>query len=157
MIHPPKKIETNFPSIVFEEEAMIFTEGDFGDRMYFVLNGKVKLYNTTDQGEKQVGMIEKEGFFGEQQAYIPSKRTFSAKAMSEVKLIILKSKDELEVFMSENRWLFGKVMSVLGDRIVKANELLAMKKASEMPAASQTQDQLSSTPGDDRVVKVVRH
>jgi hypothetical protein len=29
-----------------------------------------------------------------------------------------------------------EVMSVLGDRIVKANELLAMKKASEMPAAS---------------------
>ena len=157
MIHPPKKIETNFPSVNFDEEAMIFAEGDFGDRMYFVLNGKVKLYNTTDQGEKQVGLIEKEGFFGEQQAYLPSNRTFSAKAMTNVTLIVLKSKDELELFMTQNRWLFGKVISVLGDRIVKANELLAMKKASEMPAASQTTDQLSTTPGEDRVVKVVRH
>ncbi len=129
---PAIKVKTTLPIIDVKPEVMLFKQGGEDKRMFLILEGNVKLYKEHDDGtEVEVDVIHKYQFFGEIEMFSNKPRATSAKAITETKLVIIRSATELEKFASDNSWLSGKMMTTMGERLAVANSLLANKLGSE--------------------------
>jgi len=73
--------------IVKDKDEMIFRQGDNPSGVYFVLRGKVGFF----VDENLIGIVGKDGLFGELAEIQKTKRTTSAKAMSNIKLLFIDS------------------------------------------------------------------
>lgn len=59
---------------------IVFTEGNVANTLYFINEGKIKLYKYTKDGKEQILHILSEGdFFGELELIKPSKYGFNSK------------------------------------------------------------------------------
>lgn len=84
----------------FEENEIIFREGDEGDSLYLVLEGEIaikKALNKPGDEEKTIAMIEKGSFFGEMALFDQKPRSGSAYATRRSKVLILKKEDFLNL------------------------------------------------------------
>jgi CRP-like cAMP-binding protein len=124
------KVETNLPILEIENEMVVFEEGDQDFTMYFVLEGSVTLYATKGISEHEVAHINKYGFFGENEMYTQTPRNVSAKTTMPTKLVAIKTTAEFENFVTENRWLSGKIMENMSTKLAETNVALVTKKLS---------------------------
>ncbi|CAH8510183.1 unnamed protein product [Schistosoma turkestanicum] len=76
---------------IFENEQQIIKQGDPGDEMFFVEEGKVriKMKRSGETEEKEVAIIEKGGYFGELALLTSHPRAASAYADGRIKLAVL--------------------------------------------------------------------
>ena len=66
---------------------VLFHEGDSGDKLYIVLDGKVKLGRTSSDGRENLVAVMGPGeVFGEMALFDPSPRSTAATAVSETQL-----------------------------------------------------------------------
>ena len=70
---------------LFAAGETIFSEGDSGDRLYIVLDGKI----TLSVGNIPVETIEPGGMFGEMALIDPELRSATARAASDAKLVAI--------------------------------------------------------------------
>ena len=75
----------------FSSNEKVFEEGDPGSTMFIVQSGKVRLYQTIDGQERDLGMMEKGDFFGEKAILEGLERTLSAEAVEDSELIEINS------------------------------------------------------------------
>src|SRR6202035_1663565 len=82
--------------------ARLFDEGDAGDRLYVVLEGKIKLTRAaSDRRENLVSVLWPGETFGELSLFAPRPRTSSAVAVTDARLAALAHADLLS-------WLTGR-------------------------------------------------
>ena len=63
---------------------VLFTEGETGDRMYVIVDGKVKLGQTSNDGrETLLGVLGPGEMFGELSLFDPGARTSTATALTD--------------------------------------------------------------------------
>lgn len=67
----------------------IFREGDLGTEMYIVHEGKVEILQELPTGPEQLTILEKGDFFGEMSILEELPRAAAARALTDVKLIII--------------------------------------------------------------------
>lgn len=128
MLAVKHKVVTNLPILEIENEMVIFEKGDQDFTMYFVLEGFVTLYvDNNDGSEKEVAVIKKNGFLGENEMYTRSARPVNAKITTPTKLVAIKTTKEFEKFVTENRWLSGKMMEDMSTKLAETNVALAAK------------------------------
>ncbi|MPZ63400.1 MAG: cyclic nucleotide-binding domain-containing protein [Propionibacteriales bacterium] len=112
---------------------VLFREGDAGDRLYVVTDGKVKLGRTSSDGRENLLAILGPGqMFGELSLFDPGPRSATVTAVTDVKMMSL-SHDELV------RWLTGRpqvargLLSQLAARLRRTNEVVADLVFSDVP------------------------
>lgn len=108
----------------FEKGDIIFTEGSEAKTLYFINEGKIKLYKYTKDGKEQILHVLSEGdFFGELDLIKPSKYGFNASAIVSSKICTL-SKDEMRDIMMKNPEIGIKVLETVGERLSKVENLV---------------------------------
>lgn len=108
----------------YSKGDVIFTEGNVSNTLYFINEGKIKLYKYTKDGKEQILHILSEGdFFGELELIKPSKYGFNSKAIVDAKICTL-TKDEMKDIMMGNPEISIKVLETVGERLSKVENLV---------------------------------
>ena len=112
---------------------VLFREGDSGDKLYIVLEGKVKLGRTSADGRENLLAILGPGqMFGELSLFDPGPRSATVTAVTDASFASLSHEDLL-------RWLEGRpvvargLLTQLAGRLRKANDVVADLVFSDVP------------------------
>ena len=112
---------------------VLFHEGDSGDRLYIVLDGKIKLGRTSSDGRENLLAILGPGqMFGELSLFDPGPRSATVTAVTDASFASLSHEDLL-------KWLEGRpqvargLLSQIASRLRKANDVNADLVFSDVP------------------------
>lgn len=112
---------------------VLFHEGDSGDRLYIVLDGKVKLGRSAADGRENLLAVMGPGqMFGELSLFDPGPRSATVTAVTDSSFASLSHEDLL-------RWLDGRPMvartllNQLASRLRKSNDVVADLVFSDVP------------------------
>jgi CRP/FNR family cyclic AMP-dependent transcriptional regulator len=116
-----------------ERGDVLFREGDQGDRLYVIGEGKIKLGRTSIDGRENLLAILGPGeMFGELSLFDPGARTATATAVAETQLIALGNED-LHAFLSGHPTVAAKLLAALARRLRRTNEALADLVFTDVP------------------------
>lgn len=102
----------------------VFTEGNIANTLYFINEGKIKLYKYTKDGKEQILHILSEGdFFGELELIKTSKYGFNAKAIVDSKICTL-TKEEMKKIMMGKPEIGIKMLETVAERLAKVENLV---------------------------------
>ena len=111
----------------------LFAEGDQGDRLYVIVEGKIKLGRTSSDGRENLLAILGPGqMFGELSLFDPGPRSATVTAVTDATFLSLSHDDLL-------RWLDGRpavargLLAQLAGRLRKANDVVADLVFSDVP------------------------
>lgn len=125
------------PTIKVKADTVIFKEGDYDRTMFIVLEGSVKIYVVRNEEEIELSVIGKYDFFGEMALYRQRPRSAFAKTLDDTKLVVIKTRAQLEQFIQENPTFAGKMMVIMGNRLANTNDLLLEKMGELTPKDDQ--------------------
>jgi CRP/FNR family transcriptional regulator len=112
---------------------ILFREGDQGDRLYVIGEGKIKLGLTSADGRENVLAILGPGeMFGELSLFDPIPRTATATAIAETQLLALGHED-LDSFLLGHPAVAANLLTALARRLRRANETLADLVFTDVP------------------------
>jgi len=116
-----------------ERGDILFHEGDQGDRLYVIGEGKIKLGRTSVDGRENLLAILGPGeMFGELSLFDPGARTATATAVAETQLIALGHED-LDSFLSGRPAVAANLLAALARRLRRTNETLADLVFTDVP------------------------
>ena len=111
----------------------LFKEGDDGNRLYVVLEGKLKLGITSNDGRENLLSILGPGeMFGELSLFDPGPRTATATAVTDARLLSL-AHDKVIGWVSEHPKVSLQLLGRLAQRLRRSNEVLADLVFSDVP------------------------
>lgn len=140
------------PTIKVKADTIIFKEGDVSHIMFIVLEGQVKIYVERNEEEVELAIIDKYDFFGEMAIYRNRPRSANAKVLADAKLVVIKSRQQLEQFIQENPNFAGRMMVIMGNRLACSNDLL-LEKMGE----SESEKEQKANFEKDSHVRIVKH
>ena len=112
---------------------VVFAEGDQGDRLYVVEDGKVKLGRTaTDGRENLLAILGPGEMFGELSVFDPGARTSTATALTEGALLGLGQRD-LHAWLAGRPEVAEELLRALARRLRRTNEAMADLVFSDVP------------------------
>lgn len=112
---------------------VLFHEGEPGDRLYVIIEGKVKLGRTSGDGRENLLAILGPGeMFGELSLFDPGPRNATATAVSEAVLVGLGS-DDLGTWLTGRPDVARQLLRALARRLRRTNEALADLVFSDVP------------------------
>lgn len=112
---------------------VLFHEGDPGDRLYVIVEGKVKLGRTSGDGRENLLAILGPGeMFGELSLFDPGPRNATATAVSDTVLIGLGTED-LVTWLTGRPDVSRQLLRALARRLRRTNENLADLVFSDVP------------------------
>ena len=111
----------------------LFNEGDPGDRLYVVTEGKIKLGRTAADGrENLLGVLGPGEMFGELSLFDPGPRTATATAVTDTSVLGL-GHDELEPWLTGRPEVAAQLLGALAQRLRRTNEAMADLVFSDVP------------------------
>ncbi len=111
----------------------LFDEGDAGDALYVVLDGKVKLTRTSADGrENLISLIGPGEMFGELSLFDPRPRTMSASAVTDVRLAAL-AHDDLRSWLNGRPDVAMHLLAALARRLRRTNEVMSDLVFTDVP------------------------
>ena len=111
----------------------LFSEGDRGDQLYVVLEGKMKLGRTSADGRENLLAVMGPGeMFGELSLFDPGPRTATATAITDSTLRALSSTN-LQPWLSEHPEVAAQLLAALARRLRRTNEAMADLVFSDVP------------------------
>jgi CRP/FNR family cyclic AMP-dependent transcriptional regulator len=141
----------------FARGEVIFDEGDPGDKLFAVIEGKVKLARTAADGRENLQAICGPGeMFGELSLFDPGNRTAGAVAVTDTTLTSL-AHDELRPWITGRPDVAVQLLQALAQRLRRTNDVLADLVFSDEPstegihvAHDLTQEELAQLVGASR-------
>jgi len=113
--------------------ATLFGEGDPGDRLYVVTQGKIKLGRTAADGRENLLAVMGPGeMFGELSLFDPGPRTATATAITDATLSGL-GHDDLQPLLTQRPEVAGRLLAALARRLRRTNEAMADLVFSDVP------------------------
>jgi len=114
------KIVELLESKTYPDGATIFFEGDEGDRVYFVKEGKVKAFKCTPEGDEQILEIIQPGdVFGEVVLFGIDRYPATTIALGEVKVDIL-SRDRFRNYFNSNPQIAWGMLKVMARKLFRS-------------------------------------
>ena len=129
----------------------LFAEGDEGDSLYVVLEGKIKLTRAAMDGrENLLSVIGPGEMFGELSLFDPRPRTSTASAVTEARLAAL-AHDKLLIWLDGRPEVALHLLRALAQRLRRANDVMADLVFTDVPGrvAKQLLD-LAGRFGEDQ-------
>lgn len=112
---------------------VLFAEGDPGDRMYVIIDGKVKLGQTSSDGRESLLSILGPGeMFGELSLFDPGLRTSTATALTDATVLGL-GNDQLRPWLTGRPEVAAALLQALAQRLRRTNEAMADLVFSDVP------------------------
>ncbi len=116
-----------------ERGDILFHEGDDGDSLFVIAEGKVKLGRTSkDARENLVAILGPGEMFGELSLFDPGPRTMTATAVAETQLLAL-SNDALTAALAGQPDLGKALLAALAKRLRRTNQHLADLVFTDVP------------------------
>ena len=116
-----------------ERGDILFHEGDQGDRLYVIAEGKIKLGRTSPDGRENLLAILGPGeMFGELSLFDPGPRTATATAVAETQVVSM-GNDQLKDFLSTRPGAAAVLLAALARRLRRTNESLADLVFTDVP------------------------
>lgn len=104
---------------------VIFAEGEAGDRLFVILEGKVKLGQTAVDGrESLIAVLGPGGMFGELSLFDPGPRTSTATALTDCHVASM-ARAALRPWLTGRPEVAEALLQALAQRIRRTNETLA--------------------------------
>jgi CRP-like cAMP-binding protein len=111
----------------------LFNEGEPGDRMYVILEGKVKLGQTSSDGrESLLGVLGPGEMFGELSMFDPGLRTSTATALTDCVVLGI-GNDQLRPWLAGRPEVAASLLQALARRLRRTNEAMADLVFSDVP------------------------
>lgn len=108
------KLRTIMHTTHVEKGAALFWEGDSADKLYYVIEGRVRISKTLEDGRTLILYLHKNGdLFGQFDPFQDSRHTFSAEATTDSRIGIVLRKD-LEVLLWQHGDLAIEFMKWMG-------------------------------------------
>ncbi|SDS60804.1 CRP-like cAMP-activated global transcriptional regulator GlxR [Corynebacterium timonense] len=112
-------------TVNFTRGTTIFDEGEPGDRLYIIIDGKVKLARHAPDGrENLLSVMGPSDMFGELSIFDPGPRTSSAVCVTEVTAATMNS-DMLKQWIENHPEISQQLLRVLARRLRRTNASLA--------------------------------
>jgi CRP/FNR family transcriptional regulator, cyclic AMP receptor protein len=112
---------------------VVFSEGDTGDRLFIVLEGKIKISRSAPDGRENLLAVLGPGeMFGELSLFDPGPRTATATAITDCTLASL-DHDDLRPVLFERPGVAVNLLRALAERLRRTNEAMADLVFSDVP------------------------
>lgn len=112
---------------------VLFSQGDPGDRLYLILDGKIKLGRTSRDGRENLLAVLGTGeMFGELSLFDPGPRAATATAVTDSQLIELGHED-LEPWLQGRPEVASQLLCALAQRLRRTNAALGDLVFSDVP------------------------
>ncbi len=111
----------------------LFDEGDTGDRLYVVLDGKIKLTRASADGRENVtSVLGPSEMFGELSLFDPRPRTMGAVAVTDARLAAL-DHDDLRKWLADRPDVAMHLLQALVRRLRRTNDVLSDLVFTDVP------------------------
>ncbi|ACZ00368.1 Crp/Fnr family transcriptional regulator [Thermomonospora curvata] len=128
-----KALRANVTEVRLSRGQTLFNEGETGDRLYVVLEGKIKLTRTSNDGRENLLSVLGPGeMFGELSLFDPRPRTASAVAVTECRLAGL-GHDDLRPWLTGHPEVAVQLLRALAQRLRKTNDVMADLVFTDVP------------------------
>ena len=112
---------------------IVFKEGDSGDRLFIVLDGKVKITRASADGrENLIAVLGPGEMFGELSLFDPGPRTASVSAVTDATLASL-DHDDLRPLLLERPGVGVELLRALAQRLRRTNDAMADLVFTDVP------------------------
>ncbi|XVX20856.1 Crp/Fnr family transcriptional regulator [Actinomycetota bacterium] len=116
-----------------ERGDILFHEGDQGDRLYVIGEGKIKLGRSSADGrENLVAILGPGEMFGELSLFDPGPRTMTATAVAETTLLGL-GNESLQEILTKHPGAAATLLAALARRLRRTNDTLADLVFTDVP------------------------
>jgi CRP-like cAMP-binding protein len=116
-----------------ERGDILFHEGDPGDRLYVLGEGKIKLGQSSPDGRENILAVLGPGeMFGELSLFDPGPRTATATAVAETQVLAL-STEQLREYLSGRPQVALTLLAALARRLRRTNESLSDLVFNDVP------------------------
>ena len=123
----------NMVSVKIAKGTILFAEGDGGDQLYVIAEGKLKLGTSSGDGRENLLSILGPGeMFGELSLFDPGPRTSTATAVTDAKLLSL-GQEKLLPWLVENPKVSLQLLASLAQRLRRTNEAVGDLVFSDVP------------------------
>lgn len=104
----------------FEQDEVIFQEGEMGDTLYLIVDGSVVIHRQT----KEIARLSEKEAFGEMAILDNEPRSASVTALTDVACLKIERQDFYELMFEKVEIAFG-IIRVLTSRLREANRKLS--------------------------------
>lgn len=123
--HAVTALMSELQPIDFPRGRRIFTEGEPGERLYIIVDGKVKIGRRCEDGrENLLSILGPSDMFGELSIFDPGPRTSSATTITEVHAASM-DRRALKAWIAERPHVTEQLLQVLARRLRRTNDNLA--------------------------------
>jgi CRP/FNR family transcriptional regulator, cyclic AMP receptor protein len=128
-----KALQAGVTDVELARGDRLFDEGDDGDRLYVVLEGKIKLTRTSADGrENLISLIGPGEMFGELSLFDPRPRTMGASAVTDVRLAAL-GHDDLRTWLTAHPDVAMHLLAALARRLRRTNDVMSDLVFTDVP------------------------
>lgn len=115
----------------FSEGQLLFKQGDRGDSLFIITEGRVKIFITDQFGRERVLAFLGEGeFFGDMALLSGTARSATAQATSAVRILLLR-KDEFDQLLATNVDVMKEMLRVVAQRTATSNQRASQEASAE--------------------------
>jgi CRP/FNR family transcriptional regulator, cyclic AMP receptor protein len=126
-------LQSRMTDVALSRGERLFAEGDEGDRLYVVLDGKIKLTRAAPDGRENLLSVVGPGeMFGELSLFDPRPRTASATAITDARLAAL-AHDKLLIWLTGRPEVALHLLRALAQRLRRANDVMADLVFTDVP------------------------
>lgn len=132
-VEDQQQLTSMMSEVSFRRGEKLFNEGDPGDRLYLLVDGKVKLGHTSSDGrENLIAVLGPGEMIGELTLFDPGPRSTTATAVAPTKMLQLDHRAMME-FIDTRPELAKHMLKALAIRIRRTNDQLADLVFSDVP------------------------
>jgi CRP-like cAMP-binding protein len=126
-------LRASMDAVKIAKGSILFKEGDDGEHLYVIVDGKLKLGTSSGDGRENLLSILGPGeMFGELSLFDPGPRTSTATAVTDAKLLSL-SHEKVIPWLRENPEVSLQLLTRLSQRLRRTNEAVGDLVFSDVP------------------------
>ncbi len=126
-------LRTSMDTVKIAKGSILFKEGDDGEHLYVIVDGKLKLGTSSGDGRENLLSILGPGeMFGELSLFDPGPRTSTATAVTDAKLLSL-SHEKVIPWLKQNPEVSLQLLTRLSQRLRRTNEAVGDLVFSDVP------------------------
>ncbi len=119
-----RKLSDERKTKLYKKRETIFEEGDYPRYLYFVKNGKVKVFKTNDDGKEYIISLATEGeFVGYVDLIKDTKYSESCAALEDTEVSLI-PKDDFHALLNANRDVASQLIKMLASNVSEKEEQL---------------------------------
>ena len=126
-------LRSSMENVKLGKGTVLFSEGDIGDHLYVIVEGKLKLGTSSGDGRENLLSVLGPGeMFGELSLFDPGPRTATATAVTDVRLLSL-GHDKVIPWVTEHPQVALDLLGRLTQRLRRTNEVVGDLVFSDVP------------------------